>query len=396
MELIAMAQTKCSDFWIVSAHQTVEYKISIVNDIFALNSRDLLEFGSKGLGARRLIVIDQKLIEYYLQDIKQYFDHNRVQIHVLAVQCEEKDKNLDLLIKIIDEMERFGLVRRAEPVIAIGGGVLLDVVGMAAGLYRRGVPYIRVPTTLIGQIDASVGIKTGINYSARRNRLGSYYPPLSSYIDTTFLDTLPLIDISSGLGEMFKMAVIKDENLFKVLTDHGRQLYASKFQGGAQADVAIRLAVVGMKQELEKNLWERDLKRIVDFGHTFSPLIEMRSIDDTDCPSLTHGHAVALDVIFSSVISFNRGLITRDELDQILNLALALSLPMSHELFRQPRMIYEALTDTIKHRDGSQNLPVPNAIGTGIFLNDVTYDEIKKAVLTHSRVLDEISFNSKC
>jgi len=178
--------------------------------------------------------------------------------------------------------------------------------------------------------------------------------------------------------------------LFKVLTEHGRQLYAQKFQNGAHADVAIRLAVVGMKEELEKNLWEKDLRRIVDFGHTFSPLIEMRSIADKEYPSLTHGHAVGLDVIFSSVISFCRGLITRAELDQILKLAMALSLPVTHELFRQPRMIYEALIDTIKHRDGSQNLPVPKAIGNGVFLNDVTYDEIKKVVLIYSHILGEI------
>ena len=395
METVAVAQTKISDSWSVSAQQVVNYKISIINDIFAPNSKALLEFGSVGPRARRLIVIDQKLIGYHLQSIKKYFDHHKVEVHILAVQCEEEDKKLELLIRIIDEMESFGLVRRAEPVVAIGGGVLLDVVGMAAGQYRRGVPYIRVPTTLIGQIDASVGIKTGINYSGRRNRLGSYYPPLASYIDKKFLETLPLVDISSGLGEMFKMAVIKDLELFKVLADYGRELYSKKFQVGEQADIAIRLAVVGMKEELEKNLWERDLKRIVDFGHTFSPLIEMRSVDDTDYHSLTHGHAVALDVVFSSVISFNRNLITRAELDQILNLAIELSLPLSHELFCQPRMIYEAFTDTIKHRDGSQNLPVPNAIGNGIFLNDVTYDEIKKAVLTHSNILGEIGSDSK-
>jgi len=389
---INLGQVSKIHSWNVSAQQLVEYKISIVEDIFSTDSEELLEFGSKGSGARRLIIIDEKLVGDHLKNIRTYFNYHRVVAHFLAVQCEEKDKQLELLMRIIDEMESFGLLRRSEPVIAIGGGVLLDVVGMAAGQYRRGVPYIRVPTTLIGQIDASVGIKTGVNYSGRRNRLGSYYPPLASYIDKRFLVTLPLIDISSGLGEMFKMAVIKDRELFEVLTAHGRQLYTRKFQLGSHADTAMRLAVEGMKQELEQNLWERDLKRFVDFGHSFSPLLEMRSVDGAEYISLSHGHAVALDVMFSSVISFNRKLLPKDELEKILRLAVDLSLPMSHELFRQPQLIYEAFSDTIKHRDGSQNLPVPVAIGSGIFLNDVTYDEIKSTVFIHAQILDHMGF----
>jgi 3-dehydroquinate synthase len=298
----------------------------------------------------------------------------------VAVKSDEEDKNLDTLIFILGEMERFGLLRRSEPVIAIGGGVLLDIAGMAAGLYRRGIPYIRIPTTLVGLIDASVGIKTGINFQTRRNRLGSYYPPLASYLDKKFLNSLDLLEISSGLGEILKMAVIKDQALFHLLEENGAEILNSKFQNNDCANEVINRAVQGMKDELEMNLWEIDLKRIVDFGHSFSPVIEMRSIEDENYVSLTHGQAVTIDVIYSSIISFQRGMLEEDDLIRIAKTARIMGLPTDHNFFHQPLMVLEALNDTKKHRNGEQNLPIPNGIGSSIFINDLSLNDIKKAI----------------
>jgi 3-dehydroquinate synthase len=165
------------------------------------------------------------------------------------------------------------------------------------------VPYIKVPTTLIGLIDASVGAKTGVNFDIRRNRLGTYYPPLVAYLDSSFLATLPEIEISSGLGEVLKMAVIKDASLFTLLDNHAEDLLSNKIYLSEHASELISRAVQGMKVELENNLWESNLKRCVDFGHSFSPIIEMRSLEKNSFDPLTHGQAVTLDVIFSSVLS---------------------------------------------------------------------------------------------
>jgi 3-dehydroquinate synthase len=197
-------------------------------------------------------------------------------------------------------MEQFGLVRRDEPVIAVGGGVLLDIAGLAANLYRRGVPYIRVPTTLVGLVDASVGAKTGINFEDRRNRLGTYYPPVAAYLDKSFLATLDTIEISSGLGEILKLAVIKDCRLFELLEQFGAELVDTKFAGVACADEVINRATTGMMDELQPNLWEKNLERVVDFGHSFSPNIEMRSLRDNG-RSRSPRQAVTLDVLLSCV-----------------------------------------------------------------------------------------------
>jgi len=195
--------------WEINAKLPVNFKIKNSPDLFNNKNLDLIEFGNLGTNSRRLILIDQNLCDLYLKEIKDYFHFHAIEIRIVAIQSGEEDKNLDTLVFILGEIERFGLLRKSEPLIAIGGGVLLDIVGMAAGLYRRGIPYIRVPTSLVGLIDASVGIKTGINFQTRRNRLGSYYPPLASYLDKKFLNSLAPLEVSSGLGEILKMAVIK-------------------------------------------------------------------------------------------------------------------------------------------------------------------------------------------
>jgi 3-dehydroquinate synthase len=367
--------------WTVETQLPVSFKIKNSPGLLSKNNPDLLEHGNKGSNSRRMVVIDQNLCHLYLDDITDYFNAHGVEIHVVAIQSDEEDKNLDTLMVVLREMERFGLLRRSEPVIAIGGGVLLDIVGMAAGLYRRGIPYIRVPTTLVGLVDASVGAKTGINFQTRRNRLGSYFPPLASYLDKAFLKTLAPIEISSGLGEILKMAVIKDRALFELLELNGANLVASKFQNCEYADEVINSAVQGMKEELENNLWEINLERTVDFGHSFSPVIEMRSIEENSHTPLAHGQAVTIDVIFSSVISYQRGLLHESELLRIARTAKNMGLPTGHELFHDPLMILEALTDTMKHRNGAQNLPMPKSIGASIFVNDLSFEEIKMGAL---------------
>lgn len=379
------------DTWTVKTELPVSFQIKNSPNLFSRGNLSILEHGNKGPGSRRMVVIDKNLCNHYLSDVTNYFDHHGVEIHIVAIKSEEDDKNLETLMLVLGEMERFGLLRRSEPVIAIGGGVLLDIVGMAAGLYRRGIPYIRVPTTLVGLVDASVGAKTGINYQVRRNRLGSYYPPLASYLDKIFLKTLAPIEISSGLGEILKMAVIKDSRLFEVLESNGANLLSSKFQNCDYADEVIRLAVQGMKEELENNLWETNLERAVDFGHSFSPIIEMRSIEDNLYLPLSHGQAVTLDVLFSCVISCQRGLLNEMNLYRIAQTARNMGLPTDHELFHDPLMILESLKDTMKHRNGAQNLPMPVSIGDYVFVNDLSFDEIKLATSGLIRINEQLN-----
>ena len=172
------------------------------------------------------------------------------------------------------------------------------------------------------------------------------------------------------------MAVVKSDTLFCLLEKDIETQLANKFLVDGIADEIISLSIDDMIVELEPNLWEKNLKRLVDFGHSFSPLLEMNSLEDSAVKSLTHGEAVALDVIFSCCLGVHRGHMDRDQLDRVVKMARRMKLPVFHSYFTDDILLWEALQDTTKHRNGDQNLPIPMRIGHSFFLNDVTYDDI--------------------
>lgn len=330
---------------------------------------------------RRLVFVDEYF--YRLGDwrelINEYFDAVRFEVTIVPVNCTEDKKDLENLMFILGEIERFNVLRRSEPIIAIGGGVLMDMVGFASSIFRRGVPYIKVPTTLLGMVDAGLGAKTSINHFGRRNRLGSYFPPIATIIDQQFLKTLDPKEITYALGEIIKIATIKDEQLFCSLEGGLEKCLESNFNC-VEGEYIIRASISSMMEELIPNLWEKDLKRVVDFGHTFSPIPEMQSLTDKKVPALSHGEAVALDVLLSCKLAVGRKSLSEKDYKRVKGLIEKSGLPVSHPYFKDPYLLWDSLLDASRHRDGNQNVPVPESIGKGFFLQDITLDEIKEAV----------------
>ena len=364
--------------WEVNTSLPVSYRNKTSWGVLSPGNEDIRIWSSTGEGNsdRRLVVVDKKVNEIYGERILAYFDHYKMPIRVVVLDGIEANKSTESLFMLLHEMESFGINRRNEPLIAIGGGVVQDIVGMAASLYRRGVPYLRIPTTLLGIVDVSIAAKVGINWEGRRNRLGAYYPPVCSLLDQTFIKTQEEIEISSGLGEILKMAIIKDKTLFSYLEHHGKDLLTMKFDHTLSGEV-IFMAIKGMAEELEPNLWERNLQRCVDFGHSFSPIIEMRSLE-TNMP-LTHGHAVVLDILFSCRIAVKRGLMSEKDYGRVIATASSMNMPINHPMFEDVSLLLESLNDTQKHRGGKQNLPIPKGIGEYTFINDLTFEEICEA-----------------
>ncbi len=256
--------------------------------------------------------------------------------------------------------------------------MLTDVVGFAAASYRRGVPHIKVPTTLMGYVDASVGIKTGINFNGCKNRLGSFEPPRRVLLDRRLLGTLPRRHLENGVCEIIKLAVIADAGLFAMLEQSGAAGVACAFQDARGGEILDR-AIDGMLQELEPDLWEDDLARKVDFGHTFSYGLETRFED-----RLLHGEAVLLDILVSAAIARARGLLAAPACERIFDLVDALGIVPRLELL-DAGLMWQSLMDRVEHRNGLQRVPLPRAIGECIFVNDVARAEIEAAidVLSH-------------
>ena len=356
--------------WSVKTELPVEFKLTYSADIFNPENKDIVNLSTSN---RRIIVIDAEVYDLYKDKLEEYFHVNKLTMIILCVDCKEENKTWKNLDRILEFFEQNGVLRREE-VLSIGGGVLLDIVGFACSVYRRGIPYIKIPTTLLAIVDASVGSKVAVNHLGRRNRIGAYYPPVATYIDKKFIKTQSEREIVNGIAEIFKLAVIKSPELFQLLEENAEMLIDEKFQYGAVPVRVINLAITDMIAELGPNLWEKRLDRCVDFGHTFSPVIEMANI-----PNLLHGEAVALDCLYSSCISFIRGYIGTDELGRIFNVAKRLKLKTFHPDFTNMKMLLESLRDATKHRNGNQFAPLPISICNYKIVNDVTEEEMKWA-----------------
>lgn len=357
--------------WKIISSKPIDYEIVYSPTLFDYGKGSLLDKSGRD---RRLVFVDSVVLSIYRSTIENYFSQNAPGSMVISVDSDETLKTLENSLELIKHMEDFGILRRSEPVIAIGGGTLLDSVGFACSIYRRGIPYIRIPTTLLGIVDVSVAIKTGINHLDRRNRLGTYYPPQAVYLYRKFIETQCERDISNGLGEILKLGIITDVSLFVLLEENASLLLQEKFQYGAVPVQVINRAISIMMNNLQNNLWEDNLLRAVDFGHSFSPLIELKNL-----PDVLHGEAVALDCLYSSCLALTRDLITERDVKRIFQVCKSLGLPIFHKDFLDANLLESSLQDTVKHRNGNQNLPVPIGIGTYQFLNDVRLGDLNRA-----------------
>ena len=365
--------------WSVKAELPVEFVLKYSSDVFDINNHDLLSFNESN---RKVVVIDKTVNKLYGHQLKRYFEVFKIELKLFVIDAIEENKDWHHTDQILKFFEDVGVLRR-EAIIVIGGGVLLDLVGFCCSIYRRGIPYVKVPTTLLAIVDASVGVKVAVNHFGRRNRIGAYYPPIATLLDKKFIATQDERNIVNGIAEIFKLAVIKDKELFELLEASAEQLITEKFQFGAVPVRVINSAITGMIEELAPNLWERKLDRCVDFGHSFSPIIEMQNV-----ATLQHGEAVVLDCLLSSCLANVRGYIDTETLERIFKTAHSLKLPVFHKDFCKFDLLKKSLSDTMKHRNGNQYLPVPVGIGNYKILNDVTDDEIKKA----SDIFEEVKY----
>ena len=209
---------------------------------------------------------------------------------------------------------------RKEPVLVVGGGLTTDVAGFACATYRRRTNYIRVPTTLIGLVDASVAIKVAVNHGHQKNRLGAYHASEKVILDFSFLETLPEAQVRNGMAELVKIAVVANRAVFEALEKHGEELLQTRF-GYLDGTPELRElghdvtydAIATMLDLEVPNLHELDLDREIAYGHTWSPTLELAP----ETPML-HGHAVSVDMALSATIAARRGYISDRERDRIL------------------------------------------------------------------------------
>ncbi|QEA11691.1 sedoheptulose 7-phosphate cyclase [Comamonas flocculans] len=356
--------------WQVRSQRPIAYDVVKTPGLFAPGNTTLLGYGRPG--GRRFVVLDARVWQLHGSQIRAWFAAHGIEAHYAIFPGGEEHKNIDALQDLARALDAFPVHRRDEPLIAIGGGVLTDVAAYLAASYRRGIPHVKLPTTLMGYIDAALGIKNGINFGTSKNRLGSFEPPLAVLLEPAFLRTLPRRHLANGLCEIIKLAIVTDATLFTQLETHGARSLRLAF-ATPEGDALLDRAITGMLAELAPNLHEEELSRKVDFGHTFSYGLETRHPQ-----RLLHGEAVLLDCLLCSLIAAHRGLLPDAALQRILALVRQLAIAPKPDVL-EVELMWQALQDRVQHRNGLQRVPLPTAIGQCTFAHDITRAEIARA-----------------
>ena len=368
----------------IEAYEKIDYSLVYVNGAFALENAELaasyLRFG------RCLMVVDATVYDLYGDQIRAYFQHHDIELTVFPVRIRETDKTLATVERIVDAFGDFGLVR-SEPVLVVGGGLTTDVAGFACSIFRRATNYIRVPTTLIGLIDASVAIKVAVNHGKYKNRLGAFHASQKVILDFSFLATLPTEQVRNGMAELIKISTVGNSDIFELLEKYGEDLLHTRFgqlDGTPELrEIADRVTYDAINTMLTlevPNLQELDLDRVIAFGHTWSPILEL-----TPEVPFFHGHAINIDMAFSTTLAEQRGYISISDRDRIFWLMSRLGLSLNSP-YLTPALIRRA-TDAIRQtRDGLLRAAVPRPIGSCHFVNDLTAEELNRALTIHDEV----------
>lgn len=355
---------------------TLSYDVNFIQDLF----NPSIETQLKELCQNRqaVVVVDKQVFGLYGQKIESYLKYINCIHTFFLFEAFEKNKTIDTVLKICLVAKNFQMKRDAI-FIGIGGGITLDIVGFAASMFRRKTKYIRIPTTLVGQLDAGVGIKVGVNFNGSKNLLGSYYPPIATFNDQVFLKTLDLQSIRNGLYEIVKMGLVCDKRIFYLIEKYHKDFLKKKFNSNTSK--IMYLSTLSMMKELEPNLHEHILKRTVDFGHTFSLYIEEQSNY-----SISHGEAVGIDIFLSSAIALRRDLLSQKDFDRIRVLVNSIGFTKKYA-FTQVKDLYNSLQLVRNHRAGEINLVIPSKIGSHIFTNECSIDELQYAIDFYNRYI---------
>ena len=273
---------------------------------------------------------------------------------VIEMPDGEEYKNLNEISKVYDRLLEERL-ERDSAIIALGGGVVGDMAGFIAATYLRGVPFIQIPTTLLAQVDSSVGGKTGVNHRLGKNLIGAFYQPRAVYIDPDLLSTLEARELRAGIAEVVKDGIIWDEAFFEELESKGASLLDTSSDGIIaliERSCAIKAEVVAADER------EGGVRAILNLGHTFGHAIEAL----TDYSRYKHGEAVAIGMVMAGKFAYSLKLCSEDVPKRIEALLKAIGLPTSVEGI-SPKEFLEAMKLDKKVKGGIMRFVLPKAIG---------------------------------
>ncbi|WP_321778234.1 3-dehydroquinate synthase [Sulfurimonas sp.] len=289
------------------------------------------------------------------------------ELHIITLKDGEQYKNQQSIDAILNSMfeKKFN---RKSMLIAFGGGVIGDMTGFAASIYQRGINFIQIPTTLLSQVDASVGGKTGMNNSYGKNLVGTFHQPKAVYIDPYFLTTLPSREFSAGFAEIVKMAITFNKEFFKYLQ-------TANLKDKKILEEVIKKAVQTKANVVAQDEKEHGIRAALNYGHTFGHVIE----NETKYIEFLHGEAVAIGMVMANEISVKMGLMSKEEASSIKELLQKYKLPITYNVENSDNF-YETFFLDKKSSDAKITFIIPVGIG-GVKITDAVDKDLVISVL---------------
>lgn len=328
---------------------------------------------SKIVDPSKVLIISNKIIfDHYGEEIGKSLDNAGFKWSYTLIPEGEENKNIETANKLWDACFQNQLDRKSL-IIALGGGIVGDISGFIAATYMRGIPFIQIPTTLLAQVDSSVGGKVAVNHPQGKNIIGAFYQPKMVFADTKVLLTLPEREIKTGLAEVIKYGVIWDREFFSWLQENQEMIFQLNKEAMGhivKTSCIIKAKVVG---EDEK---ENGLRAILNYGHTFGHAYEAL----TKYERYTHGEAVAIGMVSAAITANKLDMISSDAVQKIVELIKAFDLPTNYENLSVDEIINKMYYDK-KTTGGKITYIIPSSVGRVEIIKDIPLEVIKEALL---------------
>ncbi|WP_019613549.1 3-dehydroquinate synthase [Psychromonas ossibalaenae] len=329
-------------------------------------------FSSAISGKKVMIVSNDVVAPLYLQACKETLKD--FQIDEIILPDGEKFKNIETFESILSALLAKKHARDTT-IVALGGGVIGDMAGFAAACYQRGVPFIQVPTTVLSQVDSSVGGKTAVNHPLGKNMIGAFYQPKAVIIDINCIKTLPEREFAAGMAEVIKYGIIYDSAFFSWLETNVEAIKAQQPQAliyMIKRCCEIKAEVVAQDEK------EHGIRALLNLGHTFGHAIEA----EQGYGNWLHGEAVAAGMVLAGKTALILGLIDRPQVEQIMRLIKQFDLPLSAPESMDYEHFAEHMQLDKKVQDGKLRLVLPTSIGTSELISNVS-EAVLRSVIEH-------------
>jgi len=316
------------------------------------------------------VITSPKIYDLYKGIIKKSFNQKKFKVIIAA--NGERAKSKECFFRVIDNILSSKQINNNPFILCLGGGTIGDLGGFIASVYKRGINYIQVPTTLIGQIDSSIGGKTAIDTPQAKNIIGTFYQPKAVLIDPSFLNTLPKKEVREGLAEALKYGIIKDKELFCLLKNNPQKILSldkKLLNTIIYRCVKIKADIVAKDEKEAKGI-----RTILNFGHTFAHGLEAAS----KYKKISHGKAVALGMLYASYLSQQLGRISPALTGQISQALQSLGLPVKIKF--EPKKVLNALRHDKKFRAGKIRMVLIDNIGKVSVSTNINQKDLSKTL----------------